>query len=135
MESFIWHCWKYKLLCHQGFTHNEPVLFIHHNLINWDHIYLLCNMKFKKYFKINARKSIYYHILNPDDSYGVPKILLAITSLYDMLAFLLWQKNRFKKVLSKSLQAGKSAPYYVGSAQTLPRGHVYTDRSKNSMSK
>lgn len=97
VESFIWHCWKYKLLCHQGFTHNEPVLFIHHNLINWDHIYLLCNMKFKKYFKINARKSIYYHILNPDDSYGVPKILLAITSLYDMLAFLLWQKTDSKK--------------------------------------
>jgi hypothetical protein len=29
-------------------------------------------------------------------------------------------------------QTGK-APYYVGATQTLPRGHIYTDRSKNSM--
>lgn len=31
-------------------------------------------------------------------------------------------------------QTGK-APYYVGAAQTLPRGHVYGDRSKNSIGK
>jgi hypothetical protein len=30
------------------------------------------------------------------------------------------------------LQTGK-APYYVGSAQTLPRGHVYSDQSKGSI--
>ncbi|CRK99259.1 CLUMA_CG012671, isoform B [Clunio marinus] len=30
-------------------------------------------------------------------------------------------------------KTGKAAPYYVSAAQTLPRGHVYNDRSKSSM--
>lgn len=33
-----------------------------------------------------------------------------------------------------TLQAGKGAPYYVGAAQTLPRG-MYSDRNKNIIGK
>lgn len=33
-----------------------------------------------------------------------------------------------------SLQGGKGAPYYVGAAQTLPRG-MYSDRNKNIIGK
>lgn len=40
--------------------------------------------------------------------------------------------NFFSSFTFISLQTGK-APYYVGATQTLPRGHVYTDRSKGSI--
>lgn len=33
-----------------------------------------------------------------------------------------------------SFQSGKSAPYYVGAIQTLPRG-MYSDRNKNAIGK
>lgn len=32
------------------------------------------------------------------------------------------------------IQGGKGAPYYVGAAQTLPRG-MYSDRNKNIIGK
>lgn len=38
------------------------------------------------------------------------------------------------KICLISFQSGKNAPYYVGAAQTLPRG-MYSDRNKNSVGK
>ena len=62
----------------------------------------------------------------------LPKKVKFIDSQFATNRFIIHKINFFSSFTFISLQTGK-APYYVGATQTLPRGHVYTDRSKGSI--